>query len=144
MRIRLVLLGVIRRPTAAGRRVTAIAADMNAERQAKLLGAGIDRPITMAAERLVGARADIDLDIASKLGTALDLGNRGFGVVLPDDDRRLQARFGVGPIGKLPLVDRALDCGAEIQILLRENEEVEHLQDAEFDIERIEVLLAHE
>ena len=44
----------------------------------------------------------------------------------------------------MPVVDGALDRGAEFEILLREDEEVEHLQDSVFDIERIEVLLLHE
>jgi hypothetical protein len=38
----------------------------------------------------------------------------------------------------------ALDRRAEVEVLLREDEKVEHLQDAEFDVERIEMLLAHE
>src|SRR5260370_27401350 len=95
MRVRLVLLGVIRRPAAAGRRMTAITADMNAERQAEFLRAGVDRPITGTAERLVGARAALDLHVASDLGAALDLGDRSFSVVLPDPDRGLQPRFAV-------------------------------------------------
>ncbi len=144
MRIRLVLLGIIGRPAAAGRRVTAIAADMNAERQAEFLGARIDRPVAVAAERLVGARRDVDLHILADLGAALDLGDRRLGVVLPDQDRGLQPRLAAGPVRELPVVDGALDRGAEIEILLREDEEIEHLQDAELDVERIEMLLAHE
>ena len=76
MRVGLMLLDIIRRPAAAGRRVTAIAADMNAERQAEFLRAFVDRPIAAAAERLVGARADIDLHVASDFCAALDLGDR--------------------------------------------------------------------
>src|ERR1700730_1496891 len=98
----------------------------------------------MAAERLVGARRHIDLDVLADLGATLDLGDRGLGVVLPNQNRRLQPRLAATPVRKLPLIDGALDRGAEIQILLREEEEVEHLQDAELDLERIEVLLAHE
>ena len=48
------------------------------------------------------------------------------------------------PEGQLPVVDGALDRRAEFQVLLREDEEVEHLQNAELDIERIEMLLLHE
>src|SRR3984957_12247176 len=61
MGVALVLLAIIRRPAAAGRRMSAIAADVNPERQAELLGAGVDRPVAAAAERLVGARRDVDL-----------------------------------------------------------------------------------
>src|ERR1700726_3305217 len=53
MRVRLMLLAIIGRPAAAGRRVAAIAADMNAERQAERLGALVDRPVAAAPERLV-------------------------------------------------------------------------------------------
>ncbi len=144
MRIRLVLLGIIRRPAAAGRCVAAIAADMDTERQAEFLGARIDRPIAMPAERLVGARADIDLHVASDLGAALDLRNRRFSVILAGQDRSLQPRVAIGPEGQLPVIDGALDRGAEIEILLREDEEIENLQDTELDVERIEMLLAHE
>src|SRR5207249_2231812 len=45
---------------------------------------------------------------------------------------------------ELPFIHGALDRGAELEVLLREDEHVEHLQDAELDVERIEVLLAHE
>jgi hypothetical protein len=45
---------------------------------------------------------------------------------------------------ELPFIDRALDRCAELQILLREDEEIEHLQQPELDIEWIEMLLAHE
>ena len=144
MRIRLVLLGVIGRPAAARRRVAAIAADMDAERQAELFAAGVDRPVAVTAERLVGARRNIDLDILPDPGATLDLGDRGLGVVLPDQDRGFQPRLAATPVRELPLVDGARDRGAEIEVLLREDEEVEHLQDAELDVERIEVLLAHE
>src|SRR5258708_190195 len=144
MRIRLVLLGVIRRPAAAGWRMTAITADMNAERQAEFLRAGVDRPITVTAERLGGARTNTGWHREPDLGASLDLGDRGFSVVLADQDRGLQPRFAVGPKSQLPLIDGALDRGAEIEILLGEDEEIEHLQDAELDVERIEMLLAHE
>src|SRR6185437_9929406 len=59
MGVALVLLAIIGRPAAAGRRVSAIAADVDAERQAEFLGARIDRPIAAATERLVGARRDV-------------------------------------------------------------------------------------
>src|SRR5438270_11245763 len=49
MRVALVLLGVIGRPAAAGRRMPAIAADMDAERQIEFLCALIDRPIAPPA-----------------------------------------------------------------------------------------------
>ena len=104
----------------------------------------VDRPVAAAAERLVGARRDVDLDVLPGLGAALDLGDRERGVVLADQDRGLQPRLAAAPVRKLPLIDGALDRGAEFEILLREDEEVEHLQDAELDIERIEMLLAHE
>src|SRR5712675_1830129 len=144
MRIRLMLLDLIVRPAAAGRRVAAIAADMNAERQIKLLRARVDRPVAAASERLVGARTDIDLHIAADFGATIDLGDGGFGVVLSGQDRGFQPWVAVGPIRKLPLVDGALDRRAEFEVLLRKNKQVEHLQDAELDIERIEVLLLHE
>src|SRR3954453_17623179 len=115
---------------------------MNAERQPELLRLFIDRPVTMAAERLVGARRDIDLHIAAGLRTTLDFGDGGCGVVLPDQDRGLQPRIAVAPVRELPFVDGALDRRAKIEILLRENEQVEHLQNAELDIKRIEMLLA--
>src|SRR3954470_3388060 len=104
MRIRLVLLGVKRRPAASGRCVAAIAAAMDAERQVQFLRLFIDRPVAMATERLVGARRDIDLQIAPGLGTTLDLGDGGRGVVLPDQDRSLQPRIAVAPGCELPLV----------------------------------------
>src|SRR6185312_881254 len=80
VRVRLMLLDIIGGPAAAGRRVAAIAADMDAERQAELLGTFIDRPVAAAAERLVGARRDIDLDIFARFRAALDLGDRKLGV----------------------------------------------------------------
>src|SRR5690348_13349134 len=141
MGVRLMLLGIVGRPAAAGWRMPAITANVNAKRQPKLLGAGIDRPVAMAAERLVGPRRHIDLNILPELGAALDLSDRRLGVVLPDQDRGFQPRLASGPVGELPLVDGALDRRAEIKILLREDKEIEHLQYPEFDIERVEVLL---
>ena len=76
MRVGLMLLAIIGRPAAAGRRVAAIAADMDAERQAEFLRARVDRPVAAAAERLVGARTDIDLHMAADFRAALDLGDR--------------------------------------------------------------------
>ena len=122
----------------------AIAADVDAERQAELLRAFIDRPVAPTPERLVGARADIDLHIAADLRATLDLGDRQLRVVLTGEDRGLQPRLAVRPERELPVVDGALDRGAEFEVLLREDEEVQHLQNAELDIERIEMLLAHE
>src|SRR5262245_37253234 len=116
----------------------AIAADMDADWQAQFLRAGIDRPVAAAAERLVGARRDVDLDVFAGFGAAIDLGDRKLRVVLPGQDRSLQARIAVRPERELPVIDGALDRGAEFEILLREDEEVEHLQNAELDVERIE------
>src|SRR4029077_7840361 len=65
MRVALVLLDIIRRPAAASRRMPAIAADMDAERQAQFLSAFIDRPVAPPPQRFIGARADIDLHIAT-------------------------------------------------------------------------------
>ena len=144
VRVRLVLLDIIRRPAAAGRRMPAIAADMNAERQAELLRARIDRPVAAAAERLVGARADVDLHIAADFRAALDLGDRELRIVLAGEDRGLQPRIAIGPERELPVIDGALDRGAEFEVLLREDEEIEHLQNPVLDVERIEMLLAHE
>src|SRR5882724_10802390 len=98
MRIRLMLLGIERRPAAAGRCVAAIAAAMDAERKVQFLRLFIDRPVAMAAERLVGARRDIDLHIAAGLRTTLDFGDGSRGVVLPDQDRGFQARIAVAPL----------------------------------------------
>src|SRR5262245_10189042 len=144
MRIALMLLAIIGRPAAAGRSMPAIAADMDAERHPELLRAGIDRPVAAAAERLVGARRDIDLDVFACLGAAIDLGDRKLRIILPAQDRGLQAGIAMRPERQLPVIDGALDRGAEFEILLREDEEVEHLQNAELDVERIEMLLAHE
>src|SRR6476661_2553337 len=55
VRVALMLLDIIGRPAAAGRRVPDIAADVNAERQAEFLRTLVDRPVAPAAERLVGA-----------------------------------------------------------------------------------------
>src|SRR5215472_5972044 len=98
------LLAIIGRPAAAGRRVPAIAADMDAERQAKLLGPRIDRPVAAAAERLVGTRRDVDLDVLADPGAPVDLGDRGFGIVLADQDRGLQAGIAMRPVCQLPFV----------------------------------------
>ena len=122
VRVALVLLDIKGRPAAAGRRVPAIAADVNAERQAELLRARIDRPVTAPPERLVGARADVDLDVAADFRAALDLGDRKLRVVLAGEDRGLQPRIAIRPERELPVVDGALDRGAEFEILLREDE----------------------
>src|SRR3984893_2910786 len=87
MRVRLMLLDIIGRPAAAGRRVAAIAADMDAERQIKLLGASKNRPVAAAAERLVGARTDVDLHILADFRATIDLGDGRLGVVLPHQNR---------------------------------------------------------
>ncbi len=123
--------------------MSAVAADVNAERQAELLRTRVDRPITTTSQGLVGARTDIDLHMAADLGAAFDLGDRKLGVILAGQDRGLQARFAVGPERELPVVDGALDRGAEFEVLLREDEEIEHLQNTELDIERVEILLLH-
>src|SRR5437870_3895367 len=77
-------LVVVGRPAAAARRVTAITADVNADGQPKLLGAGVNRPVAMAPERLVGAWRNIDLHVLAEFGAALDLGDRRLGIVLAD------------------------------------------------------------
>src|SRR6185437_10126844 len=74
MGVALVLLAIIRRPAAAGRRMSAIAADVDAERQAEFLGTRIDRPVAAAAERLIGAWANVDLQILADFRAAIDLG----------------------------------------------------------------------
>jgi hypothetical protein len=107
--------------------VPAIATDVNAERQAELLRALIDRPVAAAPQRLIGARADIDLHIAADFGAAFNFGDRQLRVVLAGEDRGLQPRLAVGPERQLPVVDSALDRGAEFEVLLREDEEIEHL-----------------
>src|SRR6478736_6669816 len=109
MRIRLVLFGIVGRPAAAGRRVAAMAADVNTEREAKLLRTRIDRPIAMAAERLIGPRRHVDLHILADPGAALHLGDGRLGIVLTDEDRRFQPRLPAGPVRKLPFIDGALD-----------------------------------
>src|SRR4051812_7302128 len=114
MRIRLMLLGIERWPAAAGRRVPTIPADMDSERQAERLGSFVNRPVAVAAERLVGARRDVDLHIAPGFGAALDLGQGGRRVILPDQDGGLQPRVAVAPMRQLPVVDGALDRGAEV------------------------------
>src|SRR5258707_9179149 len=97
-------MDVIGRPAAAGGAVTAIAADMNAERQIKLLRARVDRPVAAASERLVGARTDIDLHITADFDPTNDLSDGGIGVVLSRQDPGLPPRGAVGPIRKLSLV----------------------------------------
>src|SRR4051812_32346492 len=109
---------------------------MNAERQPELLRLFIDRPVAMPTERLVGARRDIDLHIAAGLRTTLDFGDGGCGVVLSDQNRGFQPGIAVAPVRELPVIDGALDRRAKVEILLRENEQIEHLQDAELDIKR--------
>src|SRR5882757_489704 len=104
MRVGLMLLGIIRRPAAAGRRMPAIAADVDAERQAQLLRALIDRPVAAPPPRLVGARADIDLHIAAGFGAALDLGDCKLRIILAGEDRGFQPRIAIGPEGELPIV----------------------------------------
>src|SRR5882757_6387693 len=127
MRVGLMLLGVERRPAAAGRRMAAITADMDTERQVEFLGLRIDRPVAAAAERLIGARTNIDLHILADFCATLDLGDRGAGVVLADQNRGLQARVAAGPVRELPLVDGALDRRAALEVLLRENKHIKHL-----------------
>src|SRR3954451_5933735 len=144
VRVGLVLLDVIGWPAATGRRVPAIAADMDAERQGQFLGTLVDRPVAAAAQRLVGARRDVDLDVFADFRAAFDLGDGEINTVLPDQDRSLQARVAMRPERQLPIVDGTLDCGAEFEVLLREDEEIEHLQNPELDVERIEMLLLHE
>src|SRR3954466_3112898 len=73
MRVGLVLLDIIGRPAATGRRMPAIAADMDAERQVQRLGTFVDGPIAAATERLVGTRRDVDLNVFADLRTAFDL-----------------------------------------------------------------------
>src|SRR5258707_15069660 len=103
---------------------------MKPDGRAKPLGAGGDRPVAVAPTGLMRPGTDIDLHIWSGLGTALDRGDGGLGVTPPRQDRGLQPRVAVGPVGELPFVDGALDRGTEIQILLRENKEIENLQNA--------------
>src|SRR6185295_8230198 len=54
--VRMVLFVVVGRPAASRWRVTAIAADMDAERQVCSLGGGIERPIATPPQRFVGTR----------------------------------------------------------------------------------------
>src|SRR3954453_2945577 len=61
VRVGLVLLDIIGRPAPPGGPSPAIAADMDAERQAQRLRTFVDGPIAAAAERLVGAWRDVDL-----------------------------------------------------------------------------------
>src|ERR1700753_2978171 len=118
MRVRLMLFSIIGRPAAAGRRMTAIATDMNAERQGQFFGQGIERPIAAAAERLVGARRNIDLHILADLGAALDFSDRRLRVVLPDQDRGLPPALPAGPGRQFALADGPRDRSAGLKILL--------------------------
>src|ERR1700722_4647379 len=103
--------------------MTAIAADMDAERQIEFLGAREDRPVAPPPQRLVRAWRYVDLNIFSNFGAALDLGDRRFGVVLSDQDRGFQARIAIAPVRELPFIDGALDRSTKFQVLLREDEE---------------------
>jgi len=48
------------------------------------------------------------------------------------------------PMRELPFVDGTLDRRAAFEVLLREDEEVEHLENAELDIIGVQMLLLHE
>ena len=122
----------------------AIAAGMDADRQACCFRGGVDRPVFAPPERFVRTRRNVDLDVPSKRRAAFDFRNRRHRIVLAHQDRRLQA--GIGPCEELvlPFVDGVLQRRAELQVHLREDAEVEHLQNSELDVERIEMLLLHE
>ena len=124
--------------------MAAVAADMDAERQAGRLRRRVDRPIAPPPQRLVRARANVDLHILAGSRAALDLGHRRLGIVLADDDRRLEPGLGFAPTLDLPIVDGALKGDAELRGSAARRQEVEYLQDAELDINWVEVLLAHE
>src|SRR5262249_51015958 len=104
---------------------------------------GVERPIATPSQRLIGGRRDIALDIVAGCGAALDLGHGSLGIVLADRDRGLEAWLGFAPAFDLPLVDSALQCAGELLVLLREDEQVEHLQNSELDVDGVEVLPAH-
>ena len=58
----MVVLQIITRPAAAGRRISAAdAVDMHTDRQVRILRCSEERPVALAAQRLVGLRRQQDL-----------------------------------------------------------------------------------
>src|SRR5262245_5076320 len=125
--VRMVLFVVVGGPAACGWRVATIAADVDAERQVGCLRRGVDRPIATAPQRLIGARGNVDLDVPAGSRAALNFRHRRLGVVLADHDRGLEAGLWLAPAFNLPVVDGALQGNAKFQVLLREDQQVEHL-----------------
>src|SRR3954453_15792923 len=108
---------VVGRPSAAGRGVAAVAADVDPQRQPRGLPRGKDRPIAPSPERLISSRRYVHLDVVSCFGATLDFRHGRLGVVLANQDRRPKPRLWLRPAFDLPFVYRPLDGGAELEIL---------------------------
>ena len=140
-----VLLHVIGRPAAAGRRVPAIDVGlMQAEWQTRTLRGSVDRPIAAASERLARARRHDHLRKRTIVRAQLDLGDRGLGILLRHHDAGAQPRFLAHEEFKLPFVHRMRERSAEIEVALLEARAVAAHQHAVFDAVGIKMLRAHE
>src|SRR5262245_37285238 len=77
-------------------------------------------------------------------GTAADLLHRELGVLVGNNDRRLEPRLALVPPFELVLVGGKRHGRAELVVLLALPRGRERVHDAPFDAVEIEVLLAHE
>ena len=113
-RPRNVIFQIIRRPTEIGRRMPVRAAGVNPDRQIKLLGHAINRPVLAPAQRNLLHFPDQHLDEARIGRATFDLTCCEFGAVHRHDDRRAQPWIAIEPFLRHPIIDRPAERRRQI------------------------------
>src|SRR6516164_6428151 len=91
---------------------------MDADRQPRLDGGLVDRPIALAPERLTGAAQQQDLGKAAVAGATADFARGGLRVLIGDDDRRLEALVAPRKALELAFIAREGERRGKLGVLL--------------------------
>src|SRR6185312_12946735 len=137
------LLDVVAGPARRGDRIAAEAERMDADRKARLLGGLIDRPVAALAQRLDIAAEQQHLNEIAVAGALADFGGGRRAVLVGDHDRSLETAVLAGPLGDLPVIDRAGQRRAQI-LVANALSGLQRAQHSERDVMRVEMLLLHE
>ena len=117
---------------------------MHADRQARLAGRLVDRPVAAAAHQVRGAGEHQHVGEAAVARAAADFFARGVRIFVRHDQRSLEPRIERVPMIDLELVGGERQRGGELVVLLALPRRRQRIHHAILDAIEIEVLLAHE